>query len=47
MSRHLGRPAAEMEERLEELCALSQFPRERDSIVIRPSFPADNASASA
>ena len=27
LSRHLGRPASEMEERLEELCALSQFPR--------------------
>ena len=27
MSRHLGRPAAEMKERLEELSALSQFPR--------------------
>ena len=27
MSRHLGRPAREMEQRLEELCALSQFPR--------------------
>ena len=27
MSRHLGRPAAETEQRLEELCALSQFPR--------------------
>ena len=26
MSRHLGRPAAEMQQRLEELCALSQFP---------------------
>jgi osmoprotectant transport system ATP-binding protein len=28
MSRHLGRPAAQTETRLEELCALSQFPRE-------------------
>jgi osmoprotectant transport system ATP-binding protein len=28
MARHLGRPVSEMEERLEELCALSQFPRE-------------------
>ena len=28
MSRHLRRPPAEMEERLEELCALSRFPRE-------------------
>ena len=28
MSRHLSRPAAEMETRLEELCALSQFPRD-------------------
>ena len=27
MSRHLGRPATEMEQRLEELCSLSQFPR--------------------
>jgi osmoprotectant transport system ATP-binding protein len=27
MSRHLKRPAREMEARLEELCALSQFPR--------------------
>jgi osmoprotectant transport system ATP-binding protein len=27
MSRHLGRDRAEMEARLEELCALSQFPR--------------------
>ena len=27
MSQHLGRPAPEMEARLEELCALSQFPR--------------------
>ena len=27
MSRHLGRPAPEMEARLEELSALSQFPR--------------------
>jgi len=27
MSRHLGRPASTMEERLEDLCALSQFPR--------------------
>ena len=27
MSRHLARPVAEMEQRLEELCALSQFPR--------------------
>ena len=27
LSRHLGRPASEMEERLEELCALSRFPR--------------------
>ena len=27
MSRHLGRDRAEMETRLEELCALSQFPR--------------------
>jgi osmoprotectant transport system ATP-binding protein len=27
MSRHLGRPAREMEKRLEQLCALSQFPR--------------------
>ncbi|CAN5366136.1 ATP-binding cassette domain-containing protein [soil metagenome] len=27
MSRHLGRPAREMEKRLEELCDLSQFPR--------------------
>ena len=26
MSRHLGRPATEMKQRLEELCALSQFP---------------------
>src|SRR5450432_1734141 len=26
LSRHLGRSASEMEERLEELCALSQFP---------------------
>jgi osmoprotectant transport system ATP-binding protein len=26
MSRHLGRPAAQMHERLTELCALSQFP---------------------
>ena len=46
MSRHLGCPAREMEQRLEELCALSQFPRRR-SIVIQPSFPAGNASASA
>jgi osmoprotectant transport system ATP-binding protein len=28
MSRHLGHPAAEMKARLEELCALSQFPRD-------------------
>lgn len=28
MSRHLGRSTAEMDQRLEELCALSQFPRE-------------------
>ena len=28
MSRHLGRPGPEMEQRLEELCALSRFPRE-------------------
>jgi osmoprotectant transport system ATP-binding protein len=28
MSRHLGRPHGEMEARLEELCALSQFPRD-------------------
>jgi osmoprotectant transport system ATP-binding protein len=28
MSRHLGHSALEMEERLEELCALSRFPRE-------------------
>ena len=28
MSRHLGRPAAEMEQRLAELCALSQFPED-------------------
>jgi osmoprotectant transport system ATP-binding protein len=28
MSRHLGRPMREMDARLEELCALSQFPRE-------------------
>ena len=28
MSRHLGRPTAETEQRLEELSALSQFPRE-------------------
>ncbi|MBA3831610.1 MAG: ATP-binding cassette domain-containing protein [Chthoniobacterales bacterium] len=28
MSRHLGRPPEEMESRLEELCALSQFPRD-------------------
>ncbi len=28
MSRHLGRPTSETEKRLEELCALSQFPRE-------------------
>ncbi len=28
MSRHLGRPGSEMETRLEELCALSQFPRD-------------------
>jgi osmoprotectant transport system ATP-binding protein len=27
LSRHLGRPASTMKERLEELCALSQFPR--------------------
>jgi osmoprotectant transport system ATP-binding protein len=27
LSRHLGRPAAKMEEQLEELCALSRFPR--------------------
>jgi osmoprotectant transport system ATP-binding protein len=27
LSRHLGRPAAKMEERLEQLCALSRFPR--------------------
>ena len=27
LSRHLGRPASKMEERLEELCALSRFPR--------------------
>jgi osmoprotectant transport system ATP-binding protein len=27
MSRHLGRPAAETDPRLDELCALSQFPR--------------------
>ena len=27
LSRHLGRPASQMEERLEELCALSRFPR--------------------
>jgi osmoprotectant transport system ATP-binding protein len=46
LSRHLGRPASQMEERLEELCALSRFPR-MDSIAIRPSFPGDNASASA
>ena len=26
ISRHLGRPALEMEQRLQELCALSQFP---------------------
>ncbi len=26
MSRHLGRPASELDPRLEELCALSQFP---------------------
>ncbi len=28
MSRHLGRPAEDMKSRLEELCALSQFPRD-------------------
>ena len=28
MSRHLDRPEADMEARLEELCALSQFPRD-------------------
>ncbi|MGI8889620.1 MAG: ATP-binding cassette domain-containing protein [Chthoniobacterales bacterium] len=28
MSRHLDRPSAEMKARLEELCALSQFPRD-------------------
>ncbi len=28
MSRHVGRPVDEMESRLAELCALSQFPRE-------------------
>ncbi len=28
MSRHLSRPEGEMEARLEELCALSQFPRD-------------------
>ncbi|MDQ3197582.1 MAG: ATP-binding cassette domain-containing protein [Verrucomicrobiota bacterium] len=28
MSRHLGRPEAESEQRLEELCALTHFPRE-------------------
>lgn len=28
MSRHLGRPTAEMHERLRELCALSQFPED-------------------
>lgn len=28
MSRHLGRPVDEMESRLEELCTLSQFPRD-------------------
>ncbi|MBA3651802.1 MAG: ATP-binding cassette domain-containing protein [Chthoniobacterales bacterium] len=28
MSRHLGRPMAEIDSRLEELCALSQFPRD-------------------
>ena len=27
LSRHLGRPASKMEERLEQLCALSRFPR--------------------
>ena len=27
LSRHLGRPSSQMEERLEELCALSRFPR--------------------
>jgi len=27
LSRHLGRPASQMKERLEELCALSRFPR--------------------
>jgi len=27
LSRHLGRPASQMEQRLEELCALSRFPR--------------------
>ena len=27
LSRHLGRPASQMEDRLEELCALSRFPR--------------------
>jgi osmoprotectant transport system ATP-binding protein len=27
LSRHLGRPASQMEERLEELCALSRFPQ--------------------
>ena len=27
LSRHLGRPASEMEERLEQLCSLSRFPR--------------------
>ncbi len=27
MSRHLGRPTSEMDQRLEELCELSQFPR--------------------
>ena len=27
LSRHLGRPASKMEERLEQLCSLSRFPR--------------------
>ncbi len=46
LSRHLGRPASEMEERLENF-ALCRGSRGMDSIAIPPSFPGDNANASA
>ena len=46
MSRHLGRPRGEIDARLEELCALSQFPREALDRYPANS-PAVSASASA